>query len=65
MTRQMKNTRTGKIAVYDADLIEAGRWEEYFPPKEKPQAKPKQFKAKGELAVENKESADEGSKPQA
>jgi hypothetical protein len=26
--RQMKNTRTGKIAVYDADLIETGRWEE-------------------------------------
>lgn len=26
--RQMKNTRTGKIAVYDADLIESGRWEE-------------------------------------
>ena len=64
MTRQMKNTRTGKIAVYDADLIEAGRWEEYFPPKEKPQAKPKQFKAKGELAV-TKESVDEGVKPQA
>ena len=26
--RQMKNVRTGKIAVYDADLIETGRWEE-------------------------------------
>jgi hypothetical protein len=51
MTRQMKNTRTGKLAVYDADLIESGRWEEYTPPKEKPQAKPKQFKAKGALEV--------------
>lgn len=65
MTRQMKNTRTGKLATYDADLIETGRWEEYFPPKEKPQAKAKQFKAKGELAVETKESADEGIKHQA
>ena len=26
--RQMRNVRTGKIAVYDADLIESGRWEE-------------------------------------
>jgi len=51
MLRQMKNTRTGKIAVYDADLIESGRWVEYTPPKEKPQAKPKQFKAKGALEV--------------
>ena len=25
----MKNVRTGKIAVYDADLIESGRWEVY------------------------------------
>lgn len=27
--RLMKNTRTGKIAVYDADLVETGRWEEF------------------------------------
>lgn len=23
----MRNSRTGKIAVYDADLVETGRWE--------------------------------------
>ncbi len=28
MTRQMRNVRTGKIAVFDADLVESGRWEE-------------------------------------
>lgn len=26
--RQMRNLRTGKVAVYDADLVESGRWEE-------------------------------------
>lgn len=29
--RQMRNIRTGKIAVYDADLVESGRWEIYSP----------------------------------
>ena len=51
MTRQMKNTRTGKIAVYDADLVEGGRWEEYFPPKEKPALKLKKLKGTGTLEV--------------
>lgn len=40
--RQMRNTRTGKIAVYDADLVESGKWEEVVaekPAEEKP-AKP-------------------------
>lgn len=26
--RLMRNVRTGKTAVYDADLIETGKWEE-------------------------------------
>lgn len=57
MTRQMKNTRTGKIAVYDADLIESGRWEEYFPPKEKPTLKVGKLKATGKLSVEEAKKA--------
>jgi hypothetical protein len=47
----MKNIRTGKIAVYDADLVEGGRWEEYFPPKEKPALKLKKLKGTGALEV--------------
>jgi hypothetical protein len=58
--RQMKNIRTGKIAVYDADLIEGGRWEEYLPPKEKPALKLKKLKGTGDLKVEAKERTDEG-----
>lgn len=27
MRKLMRHIRTGKIAVYDADLVEAGRWE--------------------------------------
>lgn len=38
--RQMRNIRTGKIAVYDADLVESGRWEVYSPQEE---ARPKPF----------------------
>lgn len=26
--RQMRNARTGRVAVYDADLVESGKWEE-------------------------------------
>lgn len=26
--KYMRNTRTGKVAVYDAELIGSGRWEE-------------------------------------
>lgn len=51
MTLQMKNVRTGKIAVFDADLIESGRWEKYVPPQIKPVAKAKTFKASASLAV--------------
>lgn len=29
--RQMRNVRTGKLAVYDADLVESGKWEEVLP----------------------------------
>lgn len=65
MTRQMKNTRTGKIAVYDADLVEGGRWEEYFPPKEKPALKLKKLKGTGALEVKQSESADESIEPKA
>lgn len=25
--KQMRNVRTGKIAAYDAELVETGRWE--------------------------------------
>lgn len=38
MLKQMRNTRTGKIAVYDADLVESGRWE-VLPTEEAPQEK--------------------------
>lgn len=65
MTRQMKNIRTGKIAVYDADLVEGGRWEEYFPPKEKPALKLKKLKGTGALEVKQSESADESIEPKA
>lgn len=65
MTRQMKNIRTGKIAVYDADLVEGGRWEEYFPPKEKPALKLKKLKGTGALEVKQPESADESIEPKA
>jgi len=49
--RQMKNTRTGKIAVYDADLIESGRWEKYSPEVVKPASKGKTFTATASIAV--------------
>lgn len=65
MTRQMKNTRTGKIAVYDADLVEGGRWEEYFPPKEKPALKLKKLKGTGTLEVKQPESENESIEPKA
>ena len=58
--RQMRNVRTGRTAVYDADLVESGRWEEYVPPKEKPALKLKKLKVTGDLKVEPKESTDEG-----
>lgn len=38
--RQMRNIRTGKIAVYDADLVESGRWELYAPKEQASSAKP-------------------------
>ncbi len=66
MTRQMKNIRTGKVAVYDADLVEGGRWEEYFPPKEKPTLKVGKLKGKGELEVKQQpESTNESIEPKA
>jgi hypothetical protein len=65
MTRQMKNIRTGKIAVYDADLIEGGRWEEYIAPKEKPTLKVGKLKAKGALEVKQPESENESIEPKA
>ncbi len=34
--RQMRNIRTGRVAVYDADLIESGRWEEVTASKPEP-----------------------------
>jgi hypothetical protein len=34
----MRNIHTGKIAVYDADLIEGGRWEAYSPEAESAKA---------------------------
>jgi len=33
--RQMRNLRTGKLAVYDADLVEGGNWEEVLPAEKK------------------------------
>lgn len=38
--RQMRNIRTGKIAVYDADLVESGRWELIEPTKASAPSKP-------------------------
>lgn len=52
--RQMRNTRTGKIAVYDADLIETGRWEEVGAepaPKADPKANDDEVSVKDELQV--------------
>lgn len=44
--RLMRNIRTGSKAAYDEDLIETGRWEEYFPASE-PVEKSKRRKAGG------------------
>lgn len=30
--RQMRNKRSGKLAVYDPDIVAGGSWEEYIPP---------------------------------
>lgn len=52
--RQMRNTRTGKIAVYDADLIETGRWEELGAedaPKQNPKPNDDEVSVKDELKV--------------
>lgn len=58
--RQMINTRTKRVAVYDQSLIDGGRWEEYFPPVEKPKGVPlKKLKGIGTLEVKTKEPADE------
>lgn len=58
--RQMINKRNGRIAVYDGALIESGRWEEYFPPVEKPKGvQLKKLKGIGTLEVKTKEPADE------
>lgn len=63
--RQMINKRTGRVAVYDPELVTDGRWEEYFPP-EQPKEKPKgvtikKLKGIGTLEVKpTKETADEG-----
>lgn len=37
--RLMRNVRTGKTAVYDADLIESGKWEEVDKAAPNPSAK--------------------------
>ena len=48
MRKLMRHTRTGKIAVYDADLIESGRWEPVDEPVATPaDPKPKKPRRKG------------------
>lgn len=60
--RQMKNVRTGKLAAYDAELVESGRWEEFIPPKEVPKKTVvlKKLKGIGTLQVTPPEAKHEG-----
>lgn len=59
--RQMRNVRTGKVAVYDADLIESGRWEEVRPEPRKESALTRptltlaHTKAEGRLEISKQE----------
>ena len=63
--RQMKNVRTGKVAAYDAELVESGRWEEITvaaAAKEEPKKAVvlKKLKGIGTLQVTPQEAKHEG-----
>lgn len=50
--RQMRNVRTGKVAVYDPDLIETGRWEEVHGDQAKhPKGQVDEVSVKDEISV--------------